>query len=207
MGEVIPRSTVSWTVLASACLHAGAALLLLSRMQSSPSVVPIGIEMIYMGEAKRAATTFSAPIAKTAVKTSATANPEVVRPKSQVEPSSVPSSVASTPAGLTGPAGQRDGAIVSAIERYKYDLRLFLESRKIYPETAKRLRQTGKVVVHFKVSTDGRLSEISLEQASTSEILNRAAMDLVTGAPQFKPLPSDAHLTELQLSLPIEYVL
>lgn len=205
MGEVIPRSTVSWTVLASACLHAGVALLLLARIQTAESVVPIGIEMIYMGEAKR--TTTAAPaLNEKAFRDSTKSKPaktNEVRPSAEA----AVTSAASQSAGVSGPAGKHDGAIVTAIERYKYELRLFLESRKIYPETAKRLRQTGKVVVHFKVSNDGRLSDISLEQASPSAILNRAAMDLVTGASQFKPLPSDADLTELQLSLPIEYIL
>ncbi len=194
--------------MASACLHAGVALLLLSRMQASESVVPIGIEMIYMGEAKRAAA--GAPTStEKFVREFAKVKPAKVTAAETVLPSTnaATNSAATQSAGLNGPAGHRDGAIVSAIERYKFELRLFLESRKIYPETAKRLRQTGRVIVQFKVSTDGRLIEISLEQGSSSEILNRAAMDLVTSASRFKPLPSDADLTELQLSLPIEYIL
>jgi TonB family protein len=188
--------------MASACLHAGVAVPLLSRMPKIESVVPVGIEMIYMGETQRF------------VKS----NPEVIKTRevtaeksehkkiNEVRPAAPAAPLVST-SSLAGPVGRRDGAVVSAIERYKYELRLFLESRKIYPESAKRLRQTGKVVVHFKVSNDGRLSEIGLEQPSPSAILNRAAMDLVTGASKFKPMPADTELTELQLSLPIEYIL
>jgi protein TonB len=106
-----------------------------------------------------------------------------------------------------GPAGRADGAIVSALDRYKYELRLFLESRKIYPESAKRLRQTGTVIVEFKVSPQGELKDVNVSQASSSEVLNRAALDLVKRASSFKPFPKELQISELQLKLPIEYVL
>lgn len=202
MGEVIPQSHIRWTVLASACLHAGVALLLLMRMSGVEQIVPIGIETIYLGEVNRAAPEVPAVIPRAPKVLAAQTEAAEVEQFEQPAESSVPSSAAQA-----GPVGARDGAVVSAVERYKYELRLFLESRKIYPETARRLHQTGTVMVNFKINSLGEISVVTLERAASSEVLNRAALDLVKSASRFKPMPPEANLSELQLSLPIEYIL
>ena len=199
MGEVIPQLPLRWPVLTSAVLHGLIAGALLLRMSGHSSVVPIGIEMLYIGESRP--THVAARVKPVAKVKAPVAKAEVADIKE-----STPPVEAAAPA-QTGPVGAVDGQVVSALERYKYELRLFLESRKIYPEVAKRLRQTGKVIVHFKITADGALSEVNLEQGSSSEVLNRAAMDLVKGAPRFKAIPAEAKTNELQLSLPIEYIL
>jgi|GEM_PF-5518696 len=201
MDEVIPQTQLRWTVMASACLHAGVALFLLMRMGAQEHVVPVGIEMLYLGEAKR-----SAPVTRV-ISPRAPSLPKAIHEPAEIQRDRIDESPLPQEAASAGPAGARDGAVVSAMERYKFELRLYLESRKVYPETAKRLRQAGNVVVSFKVDTEGVLSDVKLEQASASEILNRAAVDLVKSAARFKPLPSDARLAEIQLSLPIEYSL
>lgn len=220
MGEVIPKIPVQWTVLASACLHAGVALLFVFKIVQAPvnlPVVPLGVEMLYLGEAQSAAPAVRPVVPpRTKVSTPKLSVPAVSVPVAKNEPApqidaapadAAPASEAQT-AASAGPAGARDGAIVSALERYKFELRMFLESRKIYPETAKRLRQTGRVVVNFKVSAVGELTDVMLEQASPSEVLNRAAVDLVRSAPKFKPFPEGAiSQNEMKLSLPIEYIL
>lgn len=185
---------------ASVGLHLTVAVLLAFRLGVADAPKPIGIEMLYLGEMKKAVpfTQVVKPRPLPAAKAEKGEMPQV-----KAEPETAPAAEAA-PTAL-GPAGVRDGAIVSALERYKYELRLFLESRKVYPETAKRLRQTGRVMVAFKVNSDGALSDVAIEAPAGSELLNRAALDLVKGAPRFKPLPDQ--MNEMKVSLPIEYIL
>jgi protein TonB len=194
------QEPLPWTVTTSIAAHAAVALALLLRMHGAQRPEPIGIEMLYLGETR-------APVSQT-VRRHAIPPQEKAEVNEKAEVKAQEAQAEAAPASAqTGPVGVRDGAAVSALERYKYELRLFLESRKIYPETAKRLRQTGRVVVNFKVSSSGDLSDIRLEQPSGSEVLNRAAVELVEGASRFKPFPPETPSRELQLSLPIEYIL
>lgn len=202
MGEIVLRSQLRWTFAASACLHAGVAVLLALRISTAEKPVPIGVELLYTGEIQQApevVPTIKAVNRQSVVK----AKPE----KSDLKVQEAPMAQAAPTSQAQGPVGRADGVAVSALERYKYELRLFLESRKIYPETAKRLQQTGTVVVQFKVDQKGDLSDVNLEKPSASEILNRAALELVRRASRFKPVPSEANVSELKLTLPIEYIL
>jgi protein TonB len=192
---------IRWTVLISAALH-GALFLALALQIAKTEIVPIGVEVQYLHGGRKA--TQAEPVVKSrpVVRTRTTEKGEIKAAPAQPAAQSI-----ATTAVSQGPAGKADGAIVSALERYKYELRLFLESRKIYPESAKRLRQTGTVIVEFKVSPQGELKDVNVSQASSSEALNRAALDLVKRASSFKPFPKELQLSELQLKLPIEYVL
>ncbi len=202
MDAVIKPLDIRWTVLISGLLHAGA-LLFLAMKISNAQVVPIGVEVLYTdGSAK-------VPSVQAQVKPRIKARPvlekstEAPSVKENLQPVSEP-----VAASLSqGPAGRHDGVVVSALERYKYELRLFLESRKIYPEAAKRLHQSGTVIVQFKVSAAGELSDVNLSEPSHSEALNRAAFELVKRASNFKPFPKEVQVDELKLALPIEYVL
>lgn len=199
MDSLFPASTLRWTVVISAVLHALVVGALAFRIVQT-EIVPVGVEVQYLEGHKGVEKVFVK--AKPAVRVTATKEKGEIKAEPVAEAASEPAAQIAQ-----GPAGQADGAVVSALERYKYELRLFLESRKIYPESAKRLRQTGTVIVEFKVSPSGQLSAVNLSQASSSEALNRAALDLVKRANQFKPFPSELQMPELQLQLPIEYVL
>jgi protein TonB len=194
------QEPLPWTVTTSIAAHAAIALALLLRMHAAQRPEPIGIEMLYIGETR-------APVTQTVRRHAAPPQEEAEVNERPAVKAREAAAEAKPATAQTGPVGVRDGVAVSALERYKHELRLFLESRKIYPETAKRLRQTGRVVVNFKVSSSGDLSDIRLEQPSESAALNRAAVQLVEGASRFKPFPPETPSRELQLSLPIEYIL
>lgn len=197
MGEISRDSIIRWTVPLSAALHGLLFLLLLVKFYShSIAVVPIGVELMYTD-----GSTAAQP-----VKQKARIAVEPTKEKGDVkkEDAAQQQITAQNPGGTMG---ARDGAIVSALERYKYELRLYLDSRKIYPETARRLSQTGTVVVQFRVGANGEIDGVELEKPASSEVLNKAALDLVKRAQKFKPLPEETKLNELKLSFPIEYIL
>ena len=201
MDDFFRPVVVRWTVVISAALHA-ALFVALAMQIAKTEIVPIGVEVQYLDGARKAAKAEPEvrhqPVVRTQVKEKGEIKAAPVQPAAETGATTVTDQ---------GPAGKADGAIVSALERYKYELRLFLESRKIYPESAKRLRQTGTVIIEFKVSPAGTLTDVNVSQASKSEVLNRAALDLVKRASSFKPFPKELQLSELQLKLPIEYVL
>jgi TonB family protein len=201
MDDVFRPVVIRWTVLISAALH-GALFVALALQIAKTEIVPIGVEVQYLDGGRKAS--HAEPVMKhqSVVRTHTKEKGEIKAAPAQPAAQSI-----ATTAVNQGPAGRADGAIVSALDRYKYELRLFLESRKIYPESAKRLRQTGTVIVEFKVSPQGELKDVNVSQASSSEVLNRAALDLVKRASSFKPFPKELQISELQLKLPIEYVL
>jgi len=189
---VMPQFNLRWTILASGAIHGAVALALAWRITSpAPTPIPIGVEWRYKSEA--AAAPAPAPVKKAG---------EGERKKSLQRAAPIASTQV-----VAGPMGAPDGVMVSELERYKFELRLFLESRKVYPEMAKRLHQTGTVIVQFKVNAQGDLRDINIEQPCSSEILNRAALDLIRRAAKFRPFPMGVTLSELTLSLPIQYIL
>jgi TonB family protein len=200
MDDFFRPVVIRWTVLISAALH-GALFVALALQMAKTEIVPIGVEVQYLNGGRKAAQAEPVMKRQPVVRTHTKEKGEI-----KVAPTQ-PAVQSFATIANQGPAGKVDGAIVSALERYKYELRLFLESRKIYPESAKRLHQTGTVIVEFKVSPQGELKDVNVSQASSSEVLNRAALDLVKRASSFKPFPKELQLSELQLKLPIEYVL
>ena len=187
MTAVLPQVRVSLTLWFSLGLHAAVFLVLTWVLVPSEMRAPIGVEMRYMSPAVTVPSTPSSPVSQS----------RFAKDKKTEESSDQ----------AAAPVGVRDGIDVIELERYKFELRLYLERRKIYPETARRLHQAGTVVVEFKINSQGDLKDINVTQSSGSEILNRAAVQLLRRASQFKPFPPGIQLSELKLILPIEYIL
>jgi protein TonB len=199
MGVSARESVLRWTVPASAALHGLLFLLLIFQFSRPLATVPIGVELTYSDG--------GSAVKKTSEK-KRTARAEPAQEKADLETKPAAKETQEQEAQNPGAAmGAKNGEIVSALERYKYELRLFLDSRKIYPETARRLSQTGTVVVRFKIAANGEIADVILEKPAGSEVLNKAALDLVKRAEKFKPLPQETKLQELKLSFPIEYIL
>jgi len=90
-------------------------------------------------------------------------------------------------------------------DEYLLELRRLIDRNKSYPKVARRLKQHGIVVISIKINKEGIFEDISLNQKSTSSILDRAALRLVQSINRFKPLPKQyASLTEFKV--PIKYV-
>lgn len=105
----------------------------------------------------------------------------------------------------TGIAGNENGTLTSLSDHYINDLRLLLEQRKIYPQTAKMLEQEGTVVVGFTINIDGSILDIHIEKPSKFSKLNEAALKLIENIKKFHPIPSELKKEKWSISVPIEY--
>ncbi len=93
----------------------------------------------------------------------------------------------STYSGQTG--FQSYGGGGRAYNEYVQNLYNQLEQNKRYPLFARKLKVQGIVKVRFRVLRDGTIQNIQITQPSSSEILNRAAIDSLRKSSGHSPLP------------------
>ena len=86
-------------------------------------------------------------------------------------------------------------------------VRLKIESRKRYPETAKARSIEGRVTIRFVLSTDGSVRDVAVTKGSSNKSLNMAALDAVQRAAPFPRPPSNLFKGELPLELTILFEL
>ena len=91
--------------------------------------------------------------------------------------------------------------------RYLAELREWIESRKEYPEVARRLGQTGRVTIAFRVKKDGAISHVQIKSACPFQRLNEAAVALMNELQRFRPFPPEIQVAELEIEQPILYEL
>lgn len=107
----------------------------------------------------------------------------------------------------SGPLGVANGIEVSERERYIYELRRLIDGRKIYPSLARRMRQTGKVVMKFEILKDGQIQNVKVAEPSAHDRLNVAAAELIGGIHAFKPLPDSTKSERMTVTVPVDYAL
>jgi len=95
--------------------------------------------------------------------------------------------------------------IQKAEEKYEEihldEIRTLLAQRLRYPKNARRLNQQGDVSVTFTLSQSGEVSQIAITKSSGFELLDNAAVSLISScAPEF-PKPSKT----IRITLPIGY--
>ena len=78
---------------------------------------------------------------------------------------------------------------------------------KRYPREARRDGAVGRVMVRFTILRDGRLRSPQLTDSSGDSRLDRAALEMLSRASPFPPMPPGLSAGKLELSLPIEYSL
>jgi TonB family protein len=125
---------------------------------------------------------------------------------SSVAPSA-PVGNAATGSGVEGPLGEADGALVSIRDRYLYELEAFLNSRKVYPIKARHLGLSGRVEIAFHLEADGKISDPHIVRPCIHDVLNEAALRLVQGMGNYRPLPTELKLAVLHVTVPILYEL
>lgn len=89
--------------------------------------------------------------------------------------------------------------------KYLSKLRNLIEDKKIYPNSAKRLRQQGKVIVSFLITKEGHLKDISLKNGSKYKRLNNAALELLKDISRFEPIPKELGKNKWAIEIPINY--
>jgi len=91
----------------------------------------------------------------------------------------------------------------SVLNRYYATVRKIIESKKRYPEEAKRREEEGAVLVRFTIDEDGNVKDVSLVMSSDSRILDKETLRLLNSL-KFPPPPEGKPMT---LNLEIEYKL
>lgn len=86
-------------------------------------------------------------------------------------------------------------------------VRLKIESRKRYPESAKARSIEGRVTIHFILATDGSVRDVSVLKGTHSQALNSAALDAVRRAAPFPRPPANLFPSDLSLKLIIVFEL
>jgi protein TonB len=210
------KSSVSLSVM----IHGGLfALCLVMGAREASVPLPIGVELMYGDDTTAPAV--AAPVkAKVAAKQVPVVNDEngVSVDKDKKKPEVAPEpQVASTgktlgnPNGnsekgaLTGREGVRNGQEVSPEDRYLFELRKLLERKKRYPALARKMGQTGRVLVSFTLAQDGSLVKSEVVERAAFDSLNEAAHDLVKSISGVKPFPEEIHKTTWNIVLPIDY--
>lgn len=74
-----------------------------------------------------------------------------------------------------------------------------IEKNKVYPKVAKRLNQTGKVIVSFDILKDGKVTNIKIINKSKFEKLDEASIELLTNIGFFEAIPNELNKTVLQI--------
>ncbi len=93
------------------------------------------------------------------------------------------------------------------ISEWKNQLVSLLTERKSYPSDARRLHQSGLVVLNVVVSRDGRLIDSQIKQSSGFILLDREAFDLLNRVEPFSPLPAEYSESKISLFIPIRFSL
>ena len=80
-----------------------------------------------------------------------------------------------------------------------------IEKNKVYPKVAKRLNQTGKVIVSFDILKDGKITNIKIINKSKFEKLDEASIELLTNIGFFEAIPNELNKTVWNIQIPINY--
>ena len=95
---------------------------------------------------------------------------------------------------------------IEALENeYLSKLRYLIEKNKIYPQSAKRLNQMGKVHVCFVISKDGQIKDVKVVKDSNYKRLNEAALEILAKINRFEPIPEKLNKNSWEITVPIVY--
>ena len=90
-------------------------------------------------------------------------------------------------------------------EQYLNELKNFFQNQLIYPAASLASMEKGRVEVSFTIDRSGLISQVTLEKPSPFSRLNRAALELVETAHQFRAFPVSVTEEKLRLAIPIDY--
>jgi protein TonB len=108
---------------------------------------------------------------------------------------------------VPGPQVQETAAEFMTASSYLDMLRMKIESRKRYPETAKARSIEGRVTIRFVLLTDGNVRDLTVTKGARSKALNVAALDAIQRAAPFPRPPGNLFKGELPLELTIVFEL
>ena len=97
---------------------------------------------------------------------------------------------------------------ISYMNQYRNRLREEINKNKTYPTISKKLKEEGKVIISFRVLSNGLFSEIKLLVSSDKERLDKAALNALYDTKQFEPFDNKIVNKEyLDFEVPIDFKL
>ncbi|WP_373050121.1 TonB family protein [Thalassovita aquimarina] len=94
-----------------------------------------------------------------------------------------------------------------AVSAWMHALELALQRHKQYPESARRDRAEGRVILRLALGAKGNVVNVSVLSSSEFELLDQAALDLVNAAGPFPTPPALGANGQLRIRVPIDYAL
>tara|TARA_R110002033_G_scaffold137842_1_gene176943 strand:- start:25832 stop:26545 length:714 start_codon:yes stop_codon:yes gene_type:complete len=95
---------------------------------------------------------------------------------------------------------------LKAIENeYLLKLKRLIEKNKVYPNSAKRLNQTGKVYLNFTIARNGDIINIKIMENSKYKRLDKAAMEIISKIKHFEPIPDELNKSSWNITVPVLY--
>ena len=91
--------------------------------------------------------------------------------------------------------------------QYFGQLMSWMNKHKHYPPALKKKKQAGVVEVQFTIGRDGELLDASIAKSCGNSALDEAALQMMTDAAPFPPIPGFINQAPLTLVIPVEYSL
>ncbi|OJX31807.1 MAG: hypothetical protein BGO74_05135 [Burkholderiales bacterium 68-12] len=133
--------------------------------------------------------------------------PTVATPVAAATPAEAPRTVAAVaPPAPTSAAAPSAPADDPSYPQWRAQLEQALQQGKRYPASARRMGQSGTVVVHLRVGADGSLQHCTLHHSSGFKVLDQAAEQLVRSVAQALAAQT-APGRAIDLRIPIVYEL
>lgn len=103
-------------------------------------------------------------------------------------------------------SGALSGTAIADIKSvYKAQLRSRIEENKFYPMAARRMGQTGTVIIAFTLLEDGSIINARVDDSSGIPGLDSAGLEAVKKVGKFKAIPSEFNTNSLDMSIPIKF--
>ena len=101
---------------------------------------------------------------------------------------------------------QIDSSEIENLEAlYLSQIRAKIEKNKVYPNSAKRLNQKGKVYVTFTLSKDGQITNVKISKSSDFDRLDVAALKILADIKAIEPIPKELNKNSWEITVPIVY--
>ncbi len=132
----------------------------------------------------------------------------VESPSQVTEAVSVPDVGGIRPAEAGAIGFEHQAAPVFASKKdYFQMVRMRIETRKTYPESARKNQKQGKVGVRFTIAADGSVKSITIAESSGHEILDSAALSAVKNAAPLPRPPRNLFTDQLKVVITIMFEL
>lgn len=131
------------------------------------------------------------------------------RPAPRPQPSALPDTPApyARPADAprAAPAPVPAAAVPATVNgAWRSALAAWMQSRKRYPDEARRQGAEGQVAVRFTVSRDGQVLDVQVVRSSGSDLLDQAVLSMLQGS-RAPPFPADMVQPQITTTISIRY--